>query len=103
MRVATFARYVVAIVPDAIWLTMSCGNVISRLVEKPRLVTWKSHVLSHENAMSRYVEIIFSMGNFGILHAKYRIATHVQVCRNEVIIEWYCSYLEISSLVPALQ
>jgi len=41
LQIATFATYIVVIVPDAIWLTMSHENAMSRLMEKPRLVTWK--------------------------------------------------------------
>jgi len=61
----------------------SPGKATSSHVEKPRLITWKSHVSSRGN---------------NIFHGKLwhftckipHVAMCVHMCRNEVIIEWYC-------------
>ena len=61
---------------------MSCGNVTSH-----------ENATFHGNSIACLMEIIF-MAKFGILHAKYLVLpyVHVHMCRNEVIIEWYCTY-----------
>jgi len=46
-------------------------------------VMWKCYVSSYGKITSRHMEIIFSMGNFGILHTKYnvlpQVSTHVEM------------------------
>jgi len=86
-QVATFANCVVVIVPNAIWLITSRGNAMPCLVEKPRIITWNCHVLSRRNN-------IFHEKIWHLTHEILRVAMHVHACKNEVIIERYCTSVQ---------
>jgi len=75
-------------VPDAIWLPCR--------VKMPCLVSWKSHVSSCGNATSRYMEIIFSTGNFGILHVKYYMLPRMY----KWSYNWVVLYISNSEIIP---
>jgi len=68
--------------PDAVWLSTSCVNYMTCLVEMPHLFLWKCHILSCGNN-------IFHGKIWHFTHEILRVATCVHACRNEVVIEWY--------------